>query len=105
VAELARDGLGLGDPNGFMDLTVVFASIALSYIALARRGAGATAGERLLAVTYRRWSPGKTLLMSGQSRRDTTTDAARATTRCPMTLKSETNKTQKATDGVPNFTE
>jgi len=59
VAELARDGLDLGDPNGFMDLAVVFAAIALSYIALARRGAGATAGEGLLAVTYRRWSPGK----------------------------------------------
>jgi len=58
VAELARDGLGLGDPNGFMDLAFVFAAIALSYIALARRGAGATAGEGLLAVTYRRWSSG-----------------------------------------------
>jgi len=58
VAELARDGLGLGDPNGFMDLASIFAAIALSYIALARRSAGATAGEGLLAVTYRRWSPG-----------------------------------------------
>ncbi len=54
ITELARDVLGLGDPDGLIDLALVFAAICLSYIAIARRAVGATAGESLLKVSYGR---------------------------------------------------
>jgi len=53
VDEILRDVVGLGDPDGLIDIAFVFAAIALSYIAATRRGAGATAGEGLLNITYR----------------------------------------------------
>jgi len=53
VDEISRDVIGLADPDGIIDIGLVFAAIALSYIAATRRGAGATAGEGLLNITYR----------------------------------------------------
>ena len=58
VTEVVRDVLGFPDPDGLIDLALVFAAIALSYIATTRRGIGATAGESLLGVTSYRHAPG-----------------------------------------------
>jgi membrane protein DedA with SNARE-associated domain len=52
IVEVARDVIGFGDPDGLIDVALVFAAITLSYVAVRRRGAGATAGEGLLDITY-----------------------------------------------------
>jgi len=54
VEELARDALGLGEPGGAIDVQILFAAIAVGYLVVTRRGAGVTAGEGLLSVSYRR---------------------------------------------------
>ena len=55
ITEVARDVLSFPDPDGLIDIGLVFAAIVLSYIAVARRGAGGTAGEGLLNITYGSW--------------------------------------------------
>jgi hypothetical protein len=50
--ELLGEGLGLGTPDGIIDLAFITAAIILLYVAVARRVVGATAGERLLGIRY-----------------------------------------------------
>jgi membrane-associated protein len=50
--ELLGEGLGLGTPDGIIDLAFITAAIVLIYVAVARRVVGATAGERLLGIRY-----------------------------------------------------
>ncbi len=45
--------LHFGDPDGYVDAVAVLATVAFSYIVIARRSVGPTAGEALLGVTYR----------------------------------------------------
>jgi membrane protein DedA with SNARE-associated domain len=52
VTELLREGLGLDDPDGIIDLALITAAIILFYVGVARRLVGATAGERLLGIRY-----------------------------------------------------
>ena len=52
MVEILREGLGLDDPDGVIDLALIVALIVLLYVGLARRLVGATAGERLLGVRY-----------------------------------------------------
>jgi membrane-associated protein len=52
VTELLREGLGLDDPDGIIDLALITAAIILFYVGVARRLVGATAGERLVGIRY-----------------------------------------------------
>jgi membrane protein DedA with SNARE-associated domain len=52
VTELLREGFGLDDPDGIIDLALIAAVIVLLYVSVARRLIGATAGERLLGIRY-----------------------------------------------------
>ena len=52
VTELLREGFGLDDPDGIIDLAFITAAIILFYVGVARRLVGATAGERLLGIRY-----------------------------------------------------
>ena len=52
ATELLGEGLGLGSPDGVIDLAFITAAIVLLYVAVARRVVGATAGERLLGTRY-----------------------------------------------------
>jgi membrane-associated protein len=53
LRDVVHDTLGWGDPDGLVDLGLVVLMVTLAYVAAARMGAGGTAGECLLAVTYR----------------------------------------------------
>lgn len=52
LTELLRDGFGLDDPDGIIDLALITGAIVLFYVGVARRIWGATAGERLLGIRY-----------------------------------------------------
>lgn len=52
VTELIRQGFGLDDPDGVIDLALITGAIILFYVGVARRLIGATAGERLLGIRY-----------------------------------------------------
>lgn len=52
VTQLLREGLGLDDPDGIIDLALITAAIVLLYVGVARRIVGSTAGERLLGIRY-----------------------------------------------------
>ena len=43
----------MGDPDGLLDLELVVVTVTLAYVAAAHKRTGGTAGESLLAVTYR----------------------------------------------------
>ncbi len=53
LGTVARFVLHSGDPDGYFDGLAIFAILALAYLVVIRRGAGTTAGESLLAVSYR----------------------------------------------------
>jgi membrane-associated protein len=57
LTDLLHDTLGWGDPDSLVDLGLVVLMVTLAYVAAARMGTGGTAGEGLLAVTYRRVRP------------------------------------------------
>jgi membrane-associated protein len=50
--EMLRDGFGLDDPDGIIDLALITGAVVLLYVGVARRVIGATVGERLLGVRY-----------------------------------------------------
>lgn len=52
ATELLGEGLGLGSPDGIVDLAFITAATVLLYVGVARRFVGATAGERLLGIRY-----------------------------------------------------
>jgi membrane-associated protein len=52
LTELAHLALRFPDPDGVIDVAVVFAAIAVIYIATIRRSVGVTAGEAFLGISY-----------------------------------------------------
>jgi membrane protein DedA with SNARE-associated domain len=52
VVGILHEVVGLNDPDGIIDLALIFAAIGLAYMAVMRHVIGATAGERLLSVRY-----------------------------------------------------
>jgi membrane-associated protein len=53
VTELSDVIVGFPDIDGLVDITLVIAAILLLYIVASRRGAGGTAGETLMEISYR----------------------------------------------------
>ncbi|TMC50959.1 MAG: DedA family protein [Chloroflexi bacterium] len=54
LGALARGIAGVGEGAGWVEVLAVLATVAVFYVVITRRGVGATAGERLLNLTYRR---------------------------------------------------
>lgn len=57
ITQLSDVVIGFPDLDGLVDVALVAIAFLLFYIAAARRGAGGTLGEALLAVSYRRQAP------------------------------------------------